>query len=175
MSSIDLDHWRQKLDQLTDPAITDVLLVQCDIDWLRPHSRELRDEVDEIVAQLAAHRGLGIRRIVLHNLPILVGLPEPDVAALNSAHADWLYRLAACSALIPQDQRSEIQRLIVAHDQPPPAINDCLEVRAGNVWSDPVTADAAFALGSRTGVTPLTPYDVDIDGPFGDADPSVYL
>lgn len=177
MTGLDPRYWRQRLGLLAVADLVDVLVVQCRVEWLHPRYRELRDEIDEAVFRLLARRDdVAVRRIVLHNLPSpLAGTAPGELATLNGAHADWTYRMAACATVLPPGRRPEVQRLIVGEHQPPPEIDDCLEVRTGTGWSDPVAAEAALTLQRRAGATPLTTYDVEPDGPFGDADPSVFL
>jgi hypothetical protein len=53
---------------------------------------------------------------------------------------------------------------------------DGVELRVNGTWSHPDAAAAAQAIMDQAGATtPLTSYDIEIDGPYGDADPSVYL
>ena len=62
--------WREGLGAMTDPAVTAVMTVQCGLDWLRPGSAALRDEIDEAVTELSLNRSdVRIDRIVLHSLP----------------------------------------------------------------------------------------------------------
>ena len=96
MTTIDPAPWREALASLGTPHLTTVLTVQCDLAWLRPAAATLRDEIDEALTTLAMTRpGIRIDRIVLHNLPAIGDVPPEELAALNAAHADWLYRLAA--------------------------------------------------------------------------------
>ena len=53
---------------------------------------------------------------------------------------------------------------------------DGIELQVNGTWAHPEAAFAALGIVRRTGATtPLTGYDTDLDGPSGDADPSVYL
>jgi hypothetical protein len=42
-------------------------------------------------------------------------------------------------------------------------------------WERPHAATAILSLIQSDATTPLISYDVQRDGPFGDADPSIYL
>lgn len=177
MTGIDTAPWREGLAAMADPAVSAVLTIQCAIDWLRPGACELRDEIDAaLIAALLARDGLAVDRIVLHSLPVMPGLAPGEQAALNAAHADWLYRLAAVSALLPQSRRPRVHRLIVGGAQRSVDLIDGFHVYKSGALPTPDPAAAAWQIVRRGGaVTPLTSYDIDMDGPFGDADPSIYL
>jgi hypothetical protein len=169
--------WREALASIRDPAVTAVLTVQCDLDWLRPGSAALRDEIDEALAALALARlDVRIDRIMLHSLPAITDVPPTELAGLNAAHADWLYRLAVVGVLLPVATRPRVHRLIVGGSQRSVEPVDGIAVQVSGTWADPDMASAALGIVRHTGATtPLTGYDIDMDGPFGDADPSVYL
>jgi len=170
--------WRDTLAAMADPAVTAVLTVQCAVDWLRPESAPLRDEIDEAITALALARpAVRTDRIVLHNLPAVGEIPAAELDELNRAHADWLYRLALTAVLLPDAARPRVHRLIVRGGQRTVAATvDGIELQVTGAWAHPDAAQAALAIVHRAGgTTPLTGYDVDLDGPFGDADPSVYL
>ena len=169
--------WREGLGAMTDPAVTAVMTVQCGLDWLRPGSAALRDEIDEAVTELSLNRSdVRIDRIVLHSLPAVTDIAPGELAALNSAHADWLDRLAVAGALLPDATRPRVHRLIVAGGQRTVDAVDGIELQVNGAWSHPGAAAATLGILCRSGATtPLTGYDIDMDGPFGDADPSVYL
>ena len=108
--------------------------------------------------------------------PAIGDLPPDELAALNAAHADWLYRLAVVGVLLPEATRPRVHRLIVGGGQRSVDAVDGIELQINGTWPDPDAASAALGIVRRTGATtPLTGYDIDMDGPFGDADPSVYL
>jgi hypothetical protein len=177
MSAPDGETWRASLAAMRDPAITAVLTVQCGLDWLRPASAQLRDEIDEAITALAIARpGTQADRIVLHSLPAIGNLVPDELAELNRAHADWLYRLAVTGVMLPDAARPGIHRLIVGGGQRSVGMVDGIELQVSGTWSNAGAALAALGLVHRAGATtPLTGYDVDLDGPFGDTDPSVYL
>ncbi len=169
--------WQDGLAAMRDPAVTAVLTVQCGLDWLRPSSAALRDEIDEAVTALAlTHGSVRIDRIVLHSLPAVADMPPGELTELNAAHADWIYRLAVAGALLSDAARPRVHRLIVAGGQRSVDAVDGIELQVHGTWSRPDAATAALAILRRTGATtPITSYDIDMDGPFGDTDPSVYL
>ena len=169
--------WQEELAKLRDRQVTEVLTVQCGLDWLRPAAAGLRDDIDEALASLAtSRRHIRIDRVVLHSLPAVGDLPAEELAELNAAHADWLYRLAVVGALLPEATRPRVHRLIVTGGQRSVGAVDGIELLTSKTWSDPDAAAAAQRLVRQAGATtPLTGYDIDMDGPFGDADPSVYL
>ena len=110
--------WRESLPSLSDGAVTAVLTVQCGVDWLRPPAWRIRDEIDEAIMTAARTRDdLVIDRLVLHSVPVLDDVPAEELAALNAAHADWLYRLDAAGALLPRARRPRVHRLIVGGSQ----------------------------------------------------------
>lgn len=169
--------WRETLTSLTDRAVTAVLTVQCALDWLRPTAWQARDEIDEAIMTAARARDdLVIDRLVLHSVPVLDDVPAEDLAALNAAHADWLYRLDAAGALLPRGRRPRVHRLIIAGSERNLAVVDGITMRRLGAWSHPDDAATALEIIGRSGATtPLTGYDLNLDGPFGDADPSCYL
>jgi hypothetical protein len=177
MTQIEASDWREALAGTGSPALTAVLAVQCGLDWLRPASAALRDEIDQAVITLALTRpDVRIDRIVLHNLPAISDLPPGELAELNGAHADWLCRLAVTAAVLPARSRPQVHRLIVAGSQRRVEVADGMQLRLNDTWSRPDAAATALGiLGRASAITPLTDYDIDLDGPFGDADPSVYL
>jgi len=169
--------WRESLASLSDRAVTAVLTVQCGVDWLRPPAWRTRDEVDEaIMASARARDDLVIDRLVLHSVPVLDDVPAEELTAINAAHTDWLYRLDAAGALLPRARRPRVHRLIVAGSQRNLAVVDGITMRQLGAWSHPDDAATALEIIGRSGATtPLTGYDLNLDGPFGDADPSCYL
>jgi len=177
MTTIDPTPWREALAAIHDRQVTAVLAMQCDLGWLRPAAAVLRDEIDEALAALAmGRRRVRIDRILLHSLPAIGDVPPEELAALNAAHADWLYRLAVVGVLLPEAARPKVHRLIVGGSQRSVGVVDGVELQLNGAWPDPDAAAAALGTLRRTGATtPLTGYDIDMDGPFGDADPSVYL
>jgi hypothetical protein len=177
MTTIEPTPWRNALATLHDPQLTAVLAVQCDLGWLRPAAAVLRDEIDEALAALAmGRRRVRIDRIMLHNLPAIGDVPSEELAALNAAHADWLYRLAVVGVLLPEATRPRVHRLIVRGSQRSVGVVDGIQPQISGAWTDPDAASAALSIVRQVGATtPLTGYDIDMDGPFGDADPSVYL
>ena len=177
MSAIDPESWRRSAASLADPNVTAVLIVQCGLDWLRPGLGGLRDEIDgAVMAALLARENLVIHRIVLHSLPVAEGLAPGELGALIAAHDGWLYHLAVAGALLPAARRPRVHRLIIGGSQRNVDAMDGVELRLNDTWSDPDAAAAALAiLNAADATTPLTSYDIEIDGPYGDADPSVYL
>jgi hypothetical protein len=177
MTAPDSPTWRDALSAIADPAVTAILTVQCGLDWLRPPAALLRDEIDEALTALAIARpSTRTDRIVLHSLPAIGDTPAEELARLNRAHADWLYRLALAGVMLPDTARPRVHRLIVGGAQRSVDAVDGIELQVSGTWSHPGAASAALSLVRRTGATtPLTGYDVDLDGPFGDTDPSVYL
>jgi hypothetical protein len=168
--------WRESLPSLSDYAVTAVLSVQCGVDWLRSASWRIRDEIDEAVMTAARNRDdLAIDRLVLHSVPVLDDVPAEELAALNAAHADWLYRLDAAGALLSRARRPRVHRLIVAGGQRNFGVVDGITMRRRGAWSQPEAAATALEIVHRGATTPLTGYDLNLDGPFGDADPSFYL
>ncbi len=162
---------------MADRGVTAVLIVQCGLDWLRPGLRGLRNEIDDaVMAALLTREDLIIDRIVLHSVPAAEDLPPGELAALIAAYDSWLYHLAVAGALLPAAWRPRVHRLIVGGSQRNVGVMDGVELRVNGMWSRPDAAAAALAILDRAGATtPLTSYDIEIDGPYGDADPSVYL
>jgi hypothetical protein len=169
--------WREALADLSDHSVTAVLTVQCATDWLQAATYGMRDEVDEaVLAAVRSREGLRVDRVVLHSIPVLAELQPAELAALNAAHADWLYRLAAAGALLPATRRPRVHRLIVGGTQRNLSVVDGIALRRLGKWSHPDTAATALEIVRRGALTtPLSGYDLDLDGPFGDTDPSCYL
>lgn len=168
--------WHEALQLLPRSGFDRLLVVQCSLDWLRPSHQALREEIDEfIVTCCVGGTEVRIDRVVLHNLPTRQGAQDGDLARLTAAHAEWMSRLASTSLLL-QYPALRIHRLIVDGDKPQAVIDDLFDLHWHGSWLQPHEARAALNLvsaGRRT--TPLTTYDVQLDGPFGDADPSVYI
>lgn len=177
MSAIDPGQWRQAAADLADPGVSAALIVQCGLDWLRPAWFGLRDEIDEaVMTSLLARQDLAIDRILLHNLPAADDLAPGELALLNGAHLGWLSHLAVCAALLPESRRPRVHRLIVSGSQRTLSLVDGAELQMKGTWSHPDAAAAALEIAHHAGATtPLTSYDIEINGPYGDADPSVYL
>lgn len=177
MTTIEPTPWREALAAIHGPQVTAVLAVQCDPGWLGPAAAALRDEIDEVFAALAMSvRHVRIDRIVLHSLPAIGDVPPEELAALNAAHADWLSRLALVGVLLPAATRPRVHRLIVGGGQRSVGVVDGIELQINGAWPHPDAAATALGIVRRAGATtPLTGYDIDMDGPFGDADPSIYL
>lgn len=154
-----------------------VLLVQCALDWLRPGYRVLRDAVDLYVLTLRRQSpGVAIDRLVLHNLPTARAAYDGDLARIAAAHAEWIERLDITARLVPEPGHMHIHRLIVAGHQYSPIISDGVHLHRQGSWDDPEAARTVLELISETGrTTPLSGYDIELGGPFGDTDPSVYL
>jgi len=176
MSPADPAPWLNALAALEGQDVTAVLTVQCGLDWLRPTHLELRDQIDEALVTLAMTRsGVRIDRIMLHNLPA-AGHEQPgELLALNSAHDDWRLRLELTGMLLRPSARPHVHLLIVSGAQRNVGIVDGIELRRSGTWTQPDTADIALGLLRRPGATTPLHYELAMDGPFGDADPSVYL
>ena len=77
---------------------------------------------------------LVIDRLVLHSVPVLDDVPPEELAALNAAHADWLYRLDAAGALLSRARRPHVHRLIVGGGQRNLGVVDGITVRRLGAW-----------------------------------------
>lgn len=174
--SIDASSWRDALPHQSRRGFDRLLIVQCSLEWLRPELLGLREEIDDFVIQLCSRRtDLRVDRLVLHNLPTALGGREGDLDRLNASHAEWMYRLASTSVLL-RHPALHVHRLIMGGTQTHVDAEDFVDLRWDGSWLNPQRAGQALELlsqGRRT--TPLTGYDVDLNGPFGDADPSVYV
>lgn len=177
MSDLVPESWRRDLRLAGNPEIDSILVVQCSRSWLNPRLRPLRDEIDRtIMAALFRRQDLAVNRIVLHSLPLSDHPGPVEFARFNTEHADWLYRLAATSLLLPATAKLRIHRLIVRGDQRTVGLTDSIAGCKDGRWDEtPDLAAALEIISSGNATTPLTGYDVDLDGPFGDADPSIYL
>ncbi|MGW2819432.1 hypothetical protein ACWC24_00250 [Streptomyces sp. NPDC001443] len=178
-SVIDVADWRQRLTDLEDAEVSAVVVVQCDQAWLRPSLTAFRNEVDQALIKAQLRRGdrLAITRIILHGLPLASGTVHRP-AAVDRAFTEWHDRLSAASILLPNGSSPahRIHRLILGGDQTRAPIPDMVELLKNGDWTDQHRAELVLRTIEATGTTtPLTGYDVDLDGPFGDADPSVYL
>ncbi|MEU2337536.1 hypothetical protein ABZ608_28795 [Streptomyces sp. NPDC013172] len=170
---IDQDFWRARVAALESDAVTAAVIVQCDLAWLRPGLLGLRNEIDQAVmkAQLRRGDGLAVDRVVLHSLPVESG-------AAVGAFEEWQLRMSAAALLLCADGRPapRIHRLILSGDQTSAPIPDMVEVLDNGDWTDHQRAGQALDIIHTVGATtPLTGYDMNLDGPFGDADPSVYM
>lgn len=173
---IDPEPWQNALGKLPGQAVTAVLTVQCHLDWLKQESLELRDEIDVAVAALASTDGSArIDRIVLHNIPGTGDSLSAEFAALSQAHTEWMYRLSLAGDLLTASARPRVHRLIVVSQRHPAELADGIQLQLNGQWEHPEQATPALNLVHAAATTPLTSYDINRDGPFGDADPSIYL
>jgi hypothetical protein len=173
---IDAAAWHDALLLLPRRGFDRLLIVQCSLDWLRPSHQALREEIDDFVLACCTDSAdVRVDRVILHNLPTRQGARDGDLADLNEAHAEWVYRLASTSLLLHRPAL-RIHRLIVDGGLHQTTVEDLFDLRNDGSWLWPERSRTALELlsgGRRT--TPLTGYDVDVDGPFGDTDPSVYI
>ncbi|MEU9455277.1 hypothetical protein [Streptomyces sp. NPDC048277] len=170
---LDVSVWRERMAALESDAVTAAVVVQCDPMWLRPGLLGLRNEIDLAVMKAQLRRGdrLTVDRVVLHSLPV-------DSAPAVRAFEEWQLRMSAAALLLCADGRAapRIHRLILGGDRPSAPIPDMVEVLDNGDWTDHRQAGLALDIIHTVGATtPLTGYDMDLDGPFGDADPSIYM
>ncbi|MEV5881892.1 hypothetical protein AB0L74_04080 [Streptomyces sp. NPDC052020] len=171
--------WRERLAALNTEDVTAALVVQCDQTWLQSDFTAFRNEVDQALMTAHLRRGpiLTITRIILHNLPIGPGA-FGRAAAVDRAFDEWHHRLAASSVLLSSagSATHRIHRLILRGNEAAASVPDMVELLDGGEWTDNHRAESALRMINSIGATtPLTGYDVNLDGPFGDADPSVYM
>ncbi|MFF0017084.1 hypothetical protein [Streptomyces sp. NPDC005374] len=177
---IDTAAWRERLAELEVPDVTAAVVVQCDQVWLQPEFTAFRNEVDQalMTAQLRRDGHLAITRVILHNLPLTRDAISRQ-AGVDRAFAEWHSRLSAAGVLLHPANSStapRIHRLILRGDQSGADIPDMVELLKNGDWTDPHKAELALHTVALAGATtPLTGYDMDFDGPFGDADPSIYM
>jgi hypothetical protein len=177
---MDKAFWRERLAELEAPHVTAAVVVQCGQVWLQPEFTAFRNEVDQALMTAQLRRGdrLTLTRVVLHNLPLT---PETisRPPAVDRAFAEWHERLSATGVLLcPADSSAvpRIHRLILRGNQSGADIPDMVELLKNGDWTDPQKAELALHTVATAGATtPLTGYDMDFDGPFGDADPSIYM
>ncbi|WP_405583200.1 hypothetical protein [Streptomyces sp. NBC_01190] len=174
-SLIDAAAWRHALPRQRNHRFDRVLVVQCSVDWLRPGQQALREEIDDFLLTLCAHRSdLRVDRLVLHSLPTAHAAPDGDLTALNAAHAEWMYGLSSASILLDHPAL-HIHRLIISGDQARAGVDDFIDMRRDGSWMTPELTVPVLELLSRArSTTPLSGY-VDLQGPFADTDPSFYL
>ncbi|MGP2439696.1 hypothetical protein [Streptomyces sp. JW3] len=175
---IDIAVWRARLAALDSPRVSAAVVVQCGQVWLQPAYTAFRNEVDRVLmsAHLRRRADLTITRVVLHNLP---NAPDAPVraAAVDRSFEEWQDRLSATIVLLSSGLATHrIHRLILRGDEVAASVPDMVEIRIDGDWTNAHRAQAALHMVGSTGATtPLTGYDVNFDGPFGDADPSVYM
>ncbi|MEU9243504.1 hypothetical protein [Streptomyces sp. NPDC048385] len=170
---IDMAVWRERIAALESETVTAAVIVQCDPAWLGPGLLGLRNEIEQAVlkAQLRRGDGLSVDRVVLHSLPV-------GFAAAARAFDEWQLRMSATGLLFCADDRPapRIHRLILGGDQSSAPIPDMVEVLDNGDWTDHQRAGLALDIIHTAGATtPLTGYDMNLGGPFGDADPSIYM
>jgi hypothetical protein len=177
--AIDVDAWRERLAGLEAEEVTAAVVVQCGQVWFRPELTAFRNEVDQALMTAHLRRGdsLTITRVVLHNLPL-----APDAAArpaaVDQAFEEWHHRLSAARVLLCDSVSAapRIHRLILRGDQAAADVPDMVELLRNGDWTDQQKAGLALhTVGIVGATTPLTGYDMSLDGPFGDADPSIYM
>ncbi|MFI6286568.1 hypothetical protein ACIBCM_17750 [Streptomyces sp. NPDC051018] len=168
--------WLERLGRLHHPGVQAALIVQCSPDWLRPERLKLRNDIDETLmsAQLMRGGSLTITRVVLHNLPVSVASAW-DAHAVQQTFDEWNHRLAGACALLA-GPAPRIHRVIIHGDQAGPPVPDMVELQENGHWSGRENADLVLQMLATVGATtPMTGYDVDLDGPFSDGDPSVHM
>lgn len=172
---IDATAWRRALPRQRSNRFDRILIVQCSLDWLRLSHQSLREEIDDFLLNLCAHRtDLRVDRLVLHNLPTAHVAIDGDLTAVNVMHSEWMYRLNSTSLLLSHPAL-HIHRLIIGGEQEYAGIEDFVDVQGNGSWGKPELTDPVLELLSRaTSTTPLSGY-VDLEGPFADSDPSFYL
>jgi hypothetical protein len=172
---LDATAWRQALPLQRSHRFDRILIVQCSLDWLRPDRQALREEVDDFVLDLCVRRaGLRVDRLVLHNLPTAQGALDGDLAALNAAHAEWMYGLS-CGSILLNHPALRIHRLIIGGQQTDVGVEDVVATHRDGSWTNPELAAPVLELLSQArSTTPLSGY-VDLQGPLADTDPSFYL
>ncbi|WP_167450072.1 hypothetical protein [Streptomyces hyaluromycini] len=176
---IDTTAWRERVAALQASEVTAAVLVQCDLTWLQPGLVGIRNEIDQAVMNAQLRRGadLTVDRVILHNLPVVAGAVARP-ASVDRAFEEWHQRLSATSLLLCTSDRPapRIHRLILGGDQSSAPIPDMVEVLDNGDWTDHQRAGLALDIIHTVGATtPLTGYDMNLDGPFGDADPSIYM
>ncbi|MEU4653791.1 hypothetical protein AB0G32_07590 [Streptomyces sp. NPDC023723] len=175
---IDTAEWRERLAVLDAQNVSAVVVVQCGQVWLQPEYTAFRNEVDRVLmsAHLRRREDLSITRVVLHNLPNASEAPA-RATAVDRAFEEWQHRLSATIVLLSSGLATyRIHRLILRGDEVAASVPDMVETRIDGDWTNAHRAQAALHMAGSTGATtPLTGYDVNFDGPFGDADPSVYM
>jgi len=161
---------------LSGHSITLVLAVQCDFGWLLPELLEMRNETDDAIAELALSRpAVQVDRVILHSVTATRDVPPGELARLNEAHTDWVYRLSVVGDYIPAAARPRVHRLIAGRLPRSVSSVDGIEAQLAGRWEHPHAATAILSLIQTGATTPLISYDIERDGPFGDADPSIYL
>lgn len=177
--TIDVATWRERLANLATDGVSAAVVVQCDSAWLLPEFRAFRNEVDQALLAARLHRGasLTMNRIVLHNLPIgPVTTTRPS--AVGRAFEEWHDRLSTADVLLAPTAPAahRVHRLILRSNEAAAPVPDMVELLRDGEWTDHHRAELALrTIGSSGATTPLTGYDVNLDGPFGDSDPSVYM
>lgn len=176
--AIDVVAWRERLADLASTEVTAAVVVQCDQAWLRPGFTAFRNEVDQALMTAQLRRSqLAVTRLILHNLPLTPDAVDRPID-IDQAFNEWHHRLSATSVLLGSTNPSacRIHRLILRGDQPGAPIPDMVELLKNGNWTDRDQAALALqTVGAMGATTLLTGYDMSLDGPFGDADPSIYM
>ncbi|WP_030568846.1 hypothetical protein [Streptomyces aureocirculatus] len=173
---MDEEQWVTAVSRISDPGVRAALVVQCGLGWVRPHRLDLRNAVDEALINAQSREGAPpqITRVLLHNLPAAVG-DGPEGEAMVRSFAEWNHRLAASAALLSVPP-PRVERLIIEGSEAGASLPDMVDVLVDGRWSDAPRTEAVLRIVSSPGITtPLTSYDVDLDGPFSDADPSIHM
>lgn len=170
------EEWATAIERIGGADVRTALVVQCGLEWLQPERLPLRNAVDEALINAQLHRGtsLHVTRVLLHNLPAAVS-DGPAGQAMARSFGQWNHRLAASAALL-QAPSPRIRRLIIEGSQPGASVPDMVDVQEEGRWCNAPRTEQVLRIILRPGATtPLTSYDVNLDGPFSDADPSVHM
>ncbi|QQC89484.1 hypothetical protein [Streptomyces alfalfae] len=167
--------WATAASRFARPSVEAVLVVQCGLDWLRPHQLALRNAIDEaLIEARCSSDAPHITRVLLHNLPACA-LEGPEGVAMAHSFTEWNHRLAASAALL-SGPSPHVQRLIIGGAESGASVPDMVSVLEHGHWSDAELREQVLRIVERPGATtPLTVYDVDLDGPYSDVDPSVHM
>ncbi|WP_447037692.1 hypothetical protein [Streptomyces sp. DSM 118878] len=167
--------WAAALSCFARPSVEAIFIVQCGLDWLEPHRLALRNAIDEeLIKASCSADAPHITRVLLHNLPT-GALERPEGTAMARSFAEWNHRLAASAALLSAPS-PRVERLIIDGAESGASVPDMVSVLEHGQWSDTELRDRVLRIVESPGATtPLTIYDVDLDGPFSDVDPSVHM
>jgi len=171
--------WHSRLAQARANQMSDILIVQCSLHWLRPPWLTFRNELDEALLHLSLRQPdpPRITRLVLLNLPVIDEAGR-STEALRPCFEEWRSRMAAGFHLLhrPSGQAPVVQRLIVPTRRFNTPVPDLVAIRRHGQWTDPGQVGEILGLLATPGATsPLAGYHMTWDRATSDADPSVHL
>ncbi len=157
----------------------EIRVIQCSARWTRLAQESTRDAIDlALMEVLLASTDLVVTRYMLHDVAPKDPAGVPSDPSHYRSHQEWVRRLACACALVrndPAGPRLRIYRVLRATSAWSTDLVDSIEFLEHETPATPEAVLLAGGIASTFGITPLTPLEISLDGPYGDAEPFCYL